>query len=389
MNAESTYLDHAATTPVDPEVIQAMVPYFSEEFGNPSSIHQRGQRANAALETARTSLADSLGCRPSEIVFTSCGSESNNLAIRGAAIAGRQRRGASHILSSPVEHPAVLETVKRLDQGLGFDIEMLPVDKYGVVSPADVAARLRPETALVSVMYANNEIGTLNPIPEIAAACRAQGIPFHTDAVQAAAFMALNVSSLGVDLLSLSAHKFYGPKGVGVLFVREGIPLEPIQTGGSQEAGLRAGTQNVPLIVGMATALALARQDTAHNAAHVSALRDRIIGGVLDRIADVQLTGHPTARLPNHASFVLQDVDAGQLLAALDLEGFACSSGSACHAGITEPSQTLLALGIPAEWALGSLRVTVGKTTTSDEVDRFLNSLEASVRRIRGGSGSA
>jgi len=377
------YLDYAASTPVDERVVEAMHPYFSIDFGNPSSIHYFGQQAEAGVEEARSSLARWLNCRTAEVVFTSCGTESDNLALRGAALAERKNRGANHILISPVEHHAGSRTADQLAEAFGFEVEHLPVDEFGLVSPEDVRRLLRPETALVSIIYANNEIGTINPVTDIGRICRERGVPFHTDAVQAAAYLPVNVESLHVDLLSIGAHKFYGPKGVGALFVRKGTPLMPTQTGGSQEGGLRAGTHNVPYIIGMAKALELAQTDRMKRQAGLLPLRDRMIGHILEEIPSARLTGHPTQRLPNHASFVFEGVDGNTLLMLLDTAGFACSSGSACKTGDPEPSDVLLALGIPREWALGSLRVTLGAHTTPEEVEAFLEVLPGLVQQVR------
>jgi cysteine desulfurase len=380
---DKIYLDFAATTPVDERVLQAMLPYFSERFGNSSSVHAYGQQAEAALEAARQTLAEGLNCAPDEVIFTSCGSESDNLALRGAALAERGRRSADHLLISPVEHHAVLRTAQYLARYHGFEVEYLPVDESGRVSPQDVAERLRRNTALVSVIYANNEIGTINPIAEIGAICRERGVTFHTDAVQAAAYLPVDVQALNVHLLALGAHKFYGPKGVGALYVRKGTPILPLITGGSQEFGLRAGTHNIPYIVGMAEAFRLAQQERQARTAHVQPLRDRIIGQTLEAIPDSRLTGHPELRLPNHASFVFRGVDGNALLMALDVEGFACSSGSACKTGDPEPSEVLTSLGFSREWALGSLRVTLGVSTTAEQVEAFLGRLPALVQRVR------
>ena len=378
-----TYFDYAATTPVHPDVLEAMLPYFSDRFGNPSSIHTPGQRAENALETARETIAGLIKAAPAEILFTSCGSESDNLALRGAAFAARRDRNARHLLISPVEHHAVSHTAQQLADLHGFELEYLPVDSYGRVSPADVDRLLRPDTALVSIIMANNEIGTINPIARIADVCRAKGVPLHTDAVQAGAHLPLDMQTLGVDLLSLGAHKFYGPKGVGALYIRKGTPLIPMQTGGGQEFGLRAGTSNIPLIVGMAGALERVYAEMAHGPAHLVPLRNRIIGRVLEEIPDSALTGHPEQRLPNHASFVFKNVDGNALLMALDLQGFACSSGSACKTGLPEPSDVLLALGLAPEWALGSLRVTLGSGSTAGQVEAFLDLLPEQVARMR------
>ncbi|HWQ84805.1 MAG TPA: aminotransferase class V-fold PLP-dependent enzyme, partial [Anaerolineales bacterium] len=315
--------------------------------------------------------------------FTGCGSESDNLALRGAAFAARQQRGANHILISPVEHHAVSHTAGQLASLHGFELETLPVDEYGMVHPEAVAERLKPDTAVVSVMYANNEIGTINPIAEIGALCREAGVAFHTDAVQAAAYLPVDVEALKVDLLALGAHKFYGPKGVGALYIRKGTSLTPMLTGGAQEFGLRAGTHNIPYIAGMAEAFRLAQVERQERTAHLQPLRDHLIGAVLEAIPDSRLTGHPTDRLPNNASFVFEGVDGNALLALLDVEGFACSSGSACKTGDPEPSGVLLALGLDRKWALGSLRVTLGVSTTPLEIDAFLNVLPEAVRRVR------
>jgi cysteine desulfurase len=381
--SEKIYLDYAATTPVDPRVLEAMLPYFSTIFGNTSSVHTYGQQAEAALENSRQTLAEGLHCTPGEVIFTSCGSESDNLALRGVALAARGRHCADHILISPVEHHAVLRTAQQLARLQGFEVEYLPVDESGLVSPEEVAKRLRKTTALVSVIYANNEIGTINPVAEIGAVCRAHGVPFHTDAVQAAAYLPVDVEALNVDLLALGAHKFYGPKGVGALYVRKGTPIKPVLTGGSQEYGLRAGTHNTPYIVGMAEAFRLAQEEREQRTAQLRPLRDRIIGRVLEEIPEAQLTGRPEQRLPNHASFVFNQVDGNALLMALDLAGFACSSGSACKTGDPEPSEVLTALGFSRAWALGSLRVTLGAGTTPEHVEAFLDRLPELVQRVR------
>ncbi len=382
-DSKPVYLDHAATTPVDPRVLQAMLPFFRERYGNPSSLHRYGQQAEAAVERARKAVAAVLACRPAEVLFTSCATESDNLALRGAAWAARSQRGARRIITTPVEHHAVLHTAMQLAADFDFELDLLPVDEYGMVAPSTLASRLDQDVALVSIIYANNEIGTINPIPELAALCRQRAIPFHTDAVQAAGQLTLNVDELQVDMLSLGAHKFYGPKGIGVLYVREGTPLQPAQTGGGQEFGLRAGTHNVPLIVGLAEALRLAADERDRHVAHYADLRDAIVSGVIEHIPQVRLTGHPEKRMANHASFVMRGVDGNHLLAALDAAGFACSSGSACKTGNPEPSDVLLTLGISHEWALGSLRVTVGRDTCSADVERFLAVLPDLVQRIR------
>lgn len=377
------YLDHGATTPLEPRAWEAMQPYFQQDFGNPASVHLYGQRAEAALEAARASMAKHLNAQPGEIIFTSGATESDNLALRGAAWAARRQRDANHILISPVEHDAVAKTARQLAELHDFEIDHLTVDGYGRVSPADVAARLRPDTALVSVVYANNEIGTLNPIAEIAAICRERGIPFHTDAVQAGAHFKLDVQALGVDMLTLGAHKFHGPKGAGILYLRQGTPFIPAQTGGDHEEGRRAGTPNTPYIVGMARAFEIAQDDFNQATSQLIDWRDQVIDHVINTIPDSRLTGHPVERLPNHASFVFKGVDGNALLMLLDSQGFACSSGSACKTGDPKPSDVLLALGLTPEWALGSLRITLGRDSSQADVDAFLGSLPGLVQQAR------
>lgn len=377
------YLDYSATTPVDSRVIDAMKPYFSASFGNPSSVHRYGQVAEAAVDSARETVASLLNCKPEEILFTSCGSESDNLAIRGAAYAMREMTGARWILASRAEHPAVTKTLLHLEKYEGFLLEWLDVDEHGMVTPEIVSRAICDSTAVVSVMYANNEIGTINPIKEIAAVCRENKILFHTDAVQAAAYLPVDVQALGVDLMSLGAHKFYGPKGVGALYVRKGTPLVSHLTGGGQEFNLRAGTQNVPYIVGFAEALRLTNEERQQRVTHVQPLRDRIIGTVLETIPDSRLTGHMDLRLPHHASFAFRGVDGNLLLTLLDAAGFACSSGSACKTGNPEPSEVMNAIGLSREWGLGSLRVTLGVQTTPADVDAFVDALPGLVEKAR------
>ncbi len=377
------YLDYAATTPVDPRVFDAMQPYFSDSFGNPSSIHRYGQQAEAAVDLARETVAAIVGCQPNEIVFTSGGSESDNLALRGAALAAREKTGANHILTSRVEHPAVSKTAEQLEKYYGFQVDWLEVNEHGVVTPEAVEKAMLETSALVSVMYANNEIGSINPITAIAEVCRRHDVTFHTDAVQAAAYLPVDVRTLGMDLMSLGGHKFYGPKGVGVLYFRNGTGLIPSQTGGGQENRLRAGTQNVAYIVGFAEALRLANEERETRAARVKPLRDRIIGTVLETVPDSKLTGSMDARLPNHASFVFKDVDGNLLLTMLDAAGFACSSGSACKTGNPEPSDVMTAIGLSRDWGLGSLRVTLGAGTKPQDVESFLSTLSGLVEKAR------
>lgn len=377
------YLDYSASTPVDPRVIDAMAPYFSASFGNPSSVHRFGQQAEAAIDSARETVARVLNCRPDEIIFTSCGSESDNLAIRGAAYAMREKTGAKWILASRVEHPAVTKTLLHLEKYEGFLVEWLDVNEQGMVTPDVVSKAICDNTAIVSVMHANNEIGTINPIKEIAEICRENKILIHTDSVQAAAYLPVDVNELGVDMMSLGAHKFYGPKGVGVLYVRKGTPLISHLTGGGQEFSLRAGTQNVPYIVGFAEALWLTYEEREDRVAHAKPLRDRIIGTVLEAVSDSQLTGDMEARLPQHASFAFKDVDGNLLLTLLDAAGFACSSGSACKTGNPEPSDVMNAIGLERDWGLGSLRVTLGSGTTAEHVESLLQVLPGLVEKAR------
>ncbi len=377
------YLDYAATTPVDQRVLDAMMPYFRENYGNPSSVHRLGQKAETAIDSAREKVAAVLHCKPEEIIFTSCGTESDNLALLGAMMARRKASGETWILTSKTEHHAVSKTAEQLEKEYGFLLEWLDINEHGAVMPKSLSKAICNATALASVMYANNEIGTINPIAELAEIAKANNILFHTDAVQAAAYLDVNVEKLGVDLMSLGGHKFYGPKGVGALYVRKGTKLLPHMTGGGQENSLRAGTQNVPYIVGFAEALRLAAEEREARTTHVKPLRDHIIGNVLETIPESRLTGHPEKRLPNHASFVFKDVDGNLLLQMLDSAGFACSSGSACKTGNPEPSEVITSLGYSRDWALGSLRITLGVDSTSEHVNSFLNKLPPLIETVR------
>lgn len=375
------YLDYAATTPLDKRVLDVMMPYFSEAFGNPSSIHRLGQKAEAAVDDAREKIAKVLNCKASEIIFTSGGSEADNLALRGVMMA--RRDSTKWLLTAKTEHPAVSKTAIQLEKEFGFLLEWLDVNEHGEITVESLSKAVCNNTSLASVMVANNEIGTINPIADLAQIAKANNILFHSDAVQAAAYLDVNVEKLGIDLMSLGAHKFYGPKGVGALYVRKGTQLIPHLTGGSQEFSLRAGTHNVPYIVGFAEALRLAVEEREQRINHVKPLRDHIIGNILETIPDSRLTGHPEQRLPNHASFVFKDVDGNLLLQMLDSAGFACSSGSACKTGNPEPSEVVKALGYSDDWALGSLRVTLGKDTTTEHVDSFLKTLPDLVEKAR------
>jgi cysteine desulfurase len=379
------YMDHSATTPVLPAVFDAMQPYFCEFYGNPSSIHNAGRRAAAALAEARRTIADLISARPNEIIFTGCGSESDNAAVRGIALARRAASGADRIITTPVEHKAVLATAEDLRDHYGFRLTLLPVDTEGLTSVDELQAALGDgkDVALVSVMFANNEIGTVQPIAEMGALCRSLSVPLHTDAVQAAGRLPLDVAALQVDALSASAHKFYGPKGVGFLYLRGGAPFWPMLTGGSHEGGKRAGTENVPLIVGMARALALAETDRTVENARLRILRDRLIGGVLETVDGSRLTGPAAPRLDHHASFVIAGVEAEGVLIGLDLAGIAASSGSACMNASQRPSHVLQAIGVaPEEWASG-LRLSLGRSNTPEDVDYAIETLARVVGRIR------
>jgi len=371
---------------MDPEVLEAMLPYFSQLYGNPSSVHTVGQEARHALDTARERVARVLRCRTNEVVFTSGGTEADNAAIHGAATA-LQATG-NHIITSSVEHHAVLHPCQYLEN-MGFEVTYLPVDDYGMVSPETVYHAITDRTTLVSVMYGNNEIGSINPISEIAAVVKGRAdelertIVVHTDAVQAAGFLDLNVRTLGVDMLSLSGHKFYGPKGSGVLFVRRGTPFLPLILGGGQERERRSGTENIAGIVGLSVALELADSARERSTAHCVVLRDRIIQRILSEIPGARLNGHPTHRLPNNVNFSFEGVEGEAILLGLDLAGIAASSGSACSSGSLEPSHVLLALGQTAELARGSLRITLGKENTEEEVDYLLRVLVDLVYQLR------
>lgn len=374
------YLDHAATTPADPRVVERMLPYFSERFGNPSSVYGLGRISLAAIDAAHETVARTLGCRPTEIVFTGGGSEADNLAIKGAAHAMRRR--GNHIITSAIEHHAVLHTCQQLERE-GYRVTYLPVDAHGQVNPADVASAITDETALVTIMFANNEVGTIQPIAEIGQICRERRVTFHCDAVQAGGALDLDATKLHIDMLSLSAHKFYGPKGVGILYIRQGTRIQPQILGGSQERNRRAGTENVPGVVGAAYALELATEQRASEAPRLTALRDILIEGVLN-IPRARLTGHPTNRLPNSASFVIEGIEGESLLLNLDLVGIAASSGSACTSGDIEPSHVLTAMGYSASEARGSLRLTLGHSTDEADIITTLRRLPEIVERLRG-----
>ena len=375
------YFDHSATTALDPEVLQAMTPYLTEEFGNASSVYGLGQRARQAIDQARDEVAAFYGVQAKEVIFTSGGTEGDNLALRGVAYRNRDR--GQHLITSTIEHDAVLRSADGLEAE-GFEVTRLPVDRHGLVDPNDLARALRKDTVLVSIMHANNEIGTIEPLAELVAVTRAHSSAyFHTDAVQSTGKIRTRVDELGVDLLSMSAHKLHGPKGAGCLIVRSGVRLEPQMLGGGHERNRRAGTENVAGIAGLARAITIADRDMVTNAEHTTRLRDRLIDSVLDRIPHSELTGHPTRRLPHHASFLFQGVEGESLLLQLDMEGIAASSGSACTSGSLEASHVILALGYARERALGSLRLSLGKGNTEAEVELLLDRLPGMVARLR------
>jgi cysteine desulfurase len=374
------YLDYAATTPTHPEVVKAMLPYFTEAFGNPSSIYSYGQEAKGAVGEARVKIANLIGARDDEIVFTSGGTEADNFAIKGVAFANESK--GNHIITSLIEHHAVIETYKFLEKR-GFKVTYLPVDEYGLIDPGDVKKAVTERTILVSVMYASNEMGTIEPITEIGRITREAGIYFHTDAVQAVGHIPVDVNELGVDLLSMSAHKLYGPKGVGALYIRKGSKLTPFMHGGEQERRRRASTENVPGIVGFGQAAEIAHQEMNEEVERLTCLRDRLIKDLLKRIDHSRLNGHPTMRLPNNVNVSVDYVEGESILLNLDLEGICASTGSACSSSSLEPSHVLLAMGLSHERAHGSLRFSLGKWTTEEEIERVLDALPRIVAKLR------
>jgi cysteine desulfurase len=384
------YLDHNATTPLHPAVLEAMLPYFAAEFGNPSSAHYFGRRASQAIEGARESVAALLGARPSEIVFTSGGTEADNAAIFGVTgqvlrklrNEGKPTDAPPHLITTAIEHEAVLNTCRALER-LGVSVTYVPVGRDGVVSPDAIRSALRPETVLISVMHANNEIGTLQPIEEIGRIAAEAGIAFHTDAVQSAGKVSIDVNRLGVDLLSLSAHKFYGPKGAGALFIRKGVEIDPLLFGGPNERWRRAGTENVAAIVGLGKACELLRGDLAEASAYVLDLRDRLENGLLARIPGARVNGDAARRVPNTSSLMFPGVESESLIIALDLAGLACSAGAACSSGTVDTSHVLTAIGLSPADARASLRLSVGRTNTGEEIDRALELIPTAVARQR------
>ena len=374
------FLDHAATTPADPRVVEAMLPYFSDSFGNPSSIHSLGLETRTAVAEAREKVASLIGAASDEIIFTSGGTEADNLAIKGVALANAHK--GKHIVTTRIEHHAVEESCRYLEKQ-GIKVTHVAVDHDGLVDPREVERAVTPETILISVMHANNEEGTIQPIAEISRVARSRGIYFHTDAVQTVGHIPAKVDDLGVDLLAISAHKLYGPKGVGVLYVRKGTRIVPFMHGGGQERGLRATTENVPGIVGFGKAAEIAQAEMDAESKHVTRLRDKLIKGLLERIPQVRLNGHPTQRLPNNVNISVASVEGESLAVSLDLEGIAVSTGSACSSEAMEPSHVLTAMGVPVELARGSVRFSLGKKNTDEEIDRVLEAFPRIVSRLR------
>lgn len=376
---ERIYLDHGATTPLDPRVLEAMISFLKEDFGNPSSLHFFGREVKKQLEEAREKVAGILGAEPEEIIFTSGGTEADNLALAGVVRALREK--GKHIITTAVEHHAVLDTCTALKKE-GFDITILPVDRYGMVEPQHVKEAIREDTLLVSVIYGNNEVGTVQPLEEIGQITREKGILLHTDAVQTVGNLPLEVEKLQVDLLALSAHKFYGPKGAGILYCRQGIEIDRMLHGGGQERGRRAGTENVPGIIGMARAMEIAVEEKEENTRRMEKLRDKLIEGLLS-MEDVYLNGHPTRRLAGNVNASFEYIEGEALLLSLDYKGIAASSGSACSSGSMEPSHVLVAMGIPEQTAHGSVRFTLGRHTTEEEIDYVLEIVPEAVQKLR------
>jgi cysteine desulfurase len=380
MSDRNIYMDHAATTPVRNEVIEAMLPYFNEKFGNPSSIYSIGRDSKKAIEESREKVAKAIGAEPREIFFTGSGTEADNWAIKGVAYANRKR--GKHIITTSIEHHAVLHTCQYLESD-GFEVTYLPVDADGLITAEQVRAAIRPDTILITIMFANNEIGTIQPIAEIGKVAKEAGVYFHTDAVQAMGNVHINVSEMNIDLLSMSSHKFYGPKGIGALYVKKGVKLTSFIHGGAQERGRRASTENVPAIVGFATALEIAVENMDQYNKKLLALRDRTIKEIEEKIPFIRLNGHREKRLPGNVNFSFEFIEGESLLLMLDLKGIAASSGSACTSGSLDPSHVLLAIGLPHEIAHGSLRLTFGEENTDADVDRLMEVLPAIVKRLR------
>lgn len=377
---ERIYFDHSATTPTDETIAKKMLVYMTTKFGNPSSVHAFGREVRKEVAHARKQVADLLGADENEIFFTGGGSESDNFALKGIAFAN-QKKG-NHIITTQIEHHAILHTCQWLEKH-GFNVTYLPVDEYGLVCLEDLKAAITDKTILISVMFANNEVGTIEPIKEIGAIAKEKGIYFHTDAVQAVANVEINVKEMNIDLLSLSGHKFYGPKGIGALYIRRGVKIETVQHGGDQERKMRAGTENVPAIVGLGMAAEMAKSDLVTKNAHITKLRNKLIQGIQERIPDVKLNGHPSKRLPGNVNFSFRFIEGESLLLNLDIKGIAASSGSACTSGSLDPSHVLLALGLTHEIAHGSLRISLGRDNTEEEIDYTLEELPKIIARLR------
>jgi cysteine desulfurase len=372
------YLDHNASTPVHPEVLAEMLPYFGEVFGNPSSIHAFGREAREGMDRARERVASFLGVSPQEIVFTSGGTESDNFALKGLAGA----RGKGHLITSQVEHHAVLRAARALE-AQGFDLTVVGVDEYGMVDPDDVRRAIRPDTVAISIMHANSEVGTLQPIEAIGRIARERGVPFHVDAVQTLGKLPLDVNALGIDVLSFSAHKIYGPKGAAGVFIRKGTKMVAVQHGGEHERRRRAGTENVAGIVGLGKAVEVRARDMQAEAPRVAALRDRLWEGVRARVPEVRLSGHPTQRLPGTASLLFRHVESESIVLGLDLKEIGVSAGSACTSGNVEPSHVLVAMGVSVDWAMGAVRCSLGRSTSAEDIDYVVECLEPLVRKLR------
>ena len=372
------YLDHNASTPVHPEVLAEMLPYFGDVYGNPSSVHGFGREARAAVDVARDRVATFLRVRPDELVFTSGGTESDNFGLKGLALA----RGGGHLITSTIEHHAVLRSAQALE-AQGFAVTYLPVDQTGMVDPGDVRRALRPDTIAISIMHANSEVGTIQPVAAIGVIAREAGVPFHVDAVQTFGKVPIDLESMGIDALSFSSHKIYGPKGIAGLYIRRGTKMVSIQHGGEHERRRRAGTENVPGIVGLGKAVEIRSRDMKAEAERVSALRDRMWEGIRARVAEVRLNGHPTERLPGTANICYRNVESESIVLGLDLKGIALSAGSACTAGSVEPSHVLVAMGVPLDWAMGAVRSSLGRSTTAEDVDYVVESVVEVVGKVR------
>jgi len=384
MEKKFIYLDHGASTACTSEVLEAMLPHWTEVYGNPSSSHAQGRKANRAMDASRETIAQLLNAKPDEIIFTGCGSESDNMALRGVMQLARQQNRGNHMIISCIEHSAVLKTAVLLHDTFNFDLTILPVDGYGKVNPADVEAAIRPDTALISIMAANNEIGTMQPIEEIGTIAHAHNVLFHTDAVQAATVRRWDMQNLPIDLMSLAPHKFYGPKGVGILYVREGIELFSTLTGGGQENGRRAGTSNVAFAVGAAEALKLVNDDLEIRLTHYNTLTQQLVDGLTQAFPDdCILTGHPTDRLAHNASFAFRHLSGNDLLMHLDMAGIGASSGSACKTGNPKPAATLEAIGLESAWTKGGLRLTVGTSITEDDIAYTLDTMKTIVPKLQ------